>query len=201
MLQFENVLALRPRKRVAQQRRILVVNGHPDPSPQRFCAALCDAYEEGAQRGGWAVKRLEAGALPFGDTANTSGSIATRAVRDARSLVDWADRLTVVFPLWLDKPPPHLSAVFRQIVCQTDHTTLLSLTPPPSRMVITMEMPAFAHRALLRDDDSSAEFMEKVALAGVSTDEVVFIGSIGTASADLRRNWLDVMRELGVEGN
>ena len=39
--------------RATQARHILVVNGHPDPAPERFCAALCDAYEEGAVEAGW----------------------------------------------------------------------------------------------------------------------------------------------------
>jgi len=30
----------------------LLVNGHPDPSPERFCSALCDAYEDGARKAG-----------------------------------------------------------------------------------------------------------------------------------------------------
>jgi putative NADPH-quinone reductase len=49
--------------RLAQQRRILVVNGHPDPARERFCSALYDAYEESASEPGWMATRLAVGLL------------------------------------------------------------------------------------------------------------------------------------------
>ena len=53
-------------------RNILVVNGHPDPRPERFCAALCDAYSAGAQAQGCATRRLDVGSLRIPAAARTS---------------------------------------------------------------------------------------------------------------------------------
>ena len=39
--------------------RVLVINGHPDPSARRLCAALCDAYGRGALAVGL-LDRMEA---------------------------------------------------------------------------------------------------------------------------------------------
>ena len=38
--------------------RIAVIDGHPDPAPERLCHALADAYAEGAARGGHEVRRV-----------------------------------------------------------------------------------------------------------------------------------------------
>ena len=46
-------------------RRILVINGHPDPGPERFAAALAGAYIKGASLAGHQIRRLDVGALDF----------------------------------------------------------------------------------------------------------------------------------------
>ena len=87
--------------RPCQERRILVVNGHPDPAPERFCSALCDAYEEGAHHAGWIVRRLTIGLLSNNGTRDA-------ALEDMRC----ATQLVVVYPLWLDQPPAQLRDLF-----------------------------------------------------------------------------------------
>ena len=32
---------------MTERKRILVINGHPDPAPEHLCAALADAYARG----------------------------------------------------------------------------------------------------------------------------------------------------------
>jgi len=46
-------------------RRILIVQGHPDPAGGHFCHALADAYAAGATAGGHEVERLEVARLEF----------------------------------------------------------------------------------------------------------------------------------------
>jgi len=79
--------------------RILVVNGHPDPAPERFCSALCDAYEEGARQAGRTVRRLTIGLLNNVEARNAG-----------LEQIGWATQLMVVYPLWLDQPPALVSA-------------------------------------------------------------------------------------------
>ena len=44
---------------------ILVINGHPDAAPTHLCAALAEAYAEGARAAGHEVERLDVGPLDF----------------------------------------------------------------------------------------------------------------------------------------
>jgi len=46
-------------------KRILVINGHPDPRPERFCAGLADAYATAAVAAGHDVRRIALGKLKF----------------------------------------------------------------------------------------------------------------------------------------
>lgn len=44
---------------------ILIIDGHPDPDPRRFCHALADAYETGARQAGHSVQRINIAQLEF----------------------------------------------------------------------------------------------------------------------------------------
>lgn len=98
--------------------RIFLLNGHPDPAPERFCAAIVDAYADGARLSGYEVRRLDIGAMDFPviKTAEQSnkGDVAPDARRVQDALV-WADHVVVVFPLWLDDSPAYLRALFEQV--------------------------------------------------------------------------------------
>ena len=46
-------------------RRILIIQGHPDPAGRHFGHALADAYAEGAMAAGHEVRRIEVALLDF----------------------------------------------------------------------------------------------------------------------------------------
>src|SRR5262249_6217061 len=46
-------------------RRILVINGHPDSRPERFCTALASAYSGAALKAGHEVRRIDIATLSF----------------------------------------------------------------------------------------------------------------------------------------
>lgn len=166
--------------------RILVVNGHPDPRPERYCAALCQAYEEGARDRGWDLRRVDVGSLGLlhdGDRGR---------IEEALDQIHWASRLLAVFPLWLDRPPALLKELFEQ-AARREATTASLLGGRPADCVITMEMPAFAHRAEARNPQEAGP----LALAGFRCRRRTFIGSVGAISAAQRQQWLDRMRCSG----
>lgn len=169
-------------------RNILVVNGHPDPGPERFCAALCDAYSEGAQTRGCVTRRLDVGALKIPAAANDDLH-AWDGVEAAYRLVRAADRLAIIYPLSANAPPAALKQLFSYLSRLRTH---LDSTLPPAkaaRLVVTTEFPAFLYRAGRNDDATS--------LAGVRADAPTFIGSVETISGAQRTKWLDEMRSLG----
>jgi putative NADPH-quinone reductase len=169
---------------------VTIVNGHPDPSPERFCAALCDAYENGAELAGRQVHRLNAGALAFAADC----FLCEREVEGAMKKLHEADQLIVVFPLWLDQPP----AILRHLFARMADDDAIRVQERPARTVITMEMPAFAHRAL--DQDVRGGLAQRLSLPGINRQDRIFIGGIGAISPAERAAWLVKLHDEGTTG-
>ncbi len=172
---------------------ILIVNGHPDPRPERFCAALCSAYKSGADVGGWHAGRLDVGALAFG----ADGFLDGREVDEAVSRIRDASRLIIVFPLWLDQAPPILRSLFGRLA--GDGMTADGGLGRDVATIITMEMPAFAHRALTLDASADG-LSQRLSLPGIGRHKPLFIGGVDTISPAQRAEWLRRVRERGKKG-
>lgn len=169
-------------------KRLLAVNGHPDPRPERFCSALCDAYLQGAQSAGWETRRIDIGRLPLSAAQGTARGEPLRAeVVEVLDQLRWADRLAVVYPLWFDHPPQALRTLFARAT--------ESLGQRRAQLVVTMDIPAFVWRSTLRPGTAHAS--PAISLAGIVADDPVLIGSVSHISAEQRRAWLETVRACG----
>jgi putative NADPH-quinone reductase len=184
-----------PDSGIIVNKRVLIINGHPDPRPERFCSALCDAYAKGAAAGGWDVQRLDAGMLNLapasdGDTGTPPGAAA--AIEQIRH----ADRLAIVFPLWLDGPPGSLGALFELAARAPQSPTPAG--PPTheksARVIVTMDMPAFIQRPRARGESSTKSALS---LPGVRKFEPMLIGSLQTLTPAQCNEWLEKVELLG----
>lgn len=179
----------RPEPEDEPENRTLVINGHPDPRPERFCAALCRAYEDGARAAGWAVRCLTVGHLPP-DLERAENSALDAALAD----IAWASQILVVAPLLTNRLPAQLRRLFElNLLARALHDQ--PAAEPPVRLVITMEMPAFAHRSITRAVHDSADALF---LPGFPDQRQDFIGSIASIPANDRQEWLDEMRYCGM---
>jgi putative NADPH-quinone reductase len=163
-------------------RRLVVVNGHPDPRKERFCAALAQAYVHGGRAAGWSAASVRVGELALSSLqALTDGDQPDGAAAAMLAEIEQADRLALVFPLWFDKPPPSLTALFARVA------------PRRAHVVITMDMPAFAYRSILRGPERSPMF----AVPGIEAEEPVLVGCVSSISLEQRRAWLQTLRDYG----
>src|ERR1700744_2518743 len=170
---------------------ILVVNGHPDPRPERFCAALCDAYEDGARARGCATRRLDVGALQISALAasGAEGHGRNDPFRDlgqAFRLPRAADRLAIVYPLWADAPPAELRQMFDFVARLGTHLRT-PVERKAARVLVTTALPGFFYRGKLKD----------AALTGVPPVEPTFIGAVEAISCVKRLDWLARVRGFG----
>ena len=171
-------------------RNILVVNGHPDPRPERFCAALCDAFSAGARASGYATRRLDVGTLKIPVAANDDLH-AWDGIEAAYRLVRAADSLAIVYPLWANAPPAELKQLFDYVSRLRARLDSTGAAAKSARLVVTTELPAFLYRA--------KQDCEATALAGIHAEMPTFIGSVDAISCAQRIKWLEEMRSYGAK--
>lgn len=171
-------------------KRLLIINGHPDPRPERFCGALTRAYEHGAVAAGWETRLIEIGNLPLSSIeAAGHGEPLDTDLLDVLGDIEWANRLAIVFPLWFDKPPEALKVIF-------GHADVESARKGRrAHLIVTMDMPAFAYRSMLRPGAPKKALA--LSIPGVVPDEPVLIGCVTTITAEQRRQWLETVRGYG----
>ena len=169
-------------------RNILVINGHPDPRPERFCAALCDAYSQGAQARGCATRRLDVGALKIPQAANDDLQ-AWNGIEAAYQLVRAADEIAIIYPLWANEPPAGLKQLLDYVSKLRKRLDRTQTGDKAARIVVTTELPAFLYRANANG--------EATTLAGVQAKAQTFIGSVDTMTQEQRLKWLNEMRTAG----
>lgn len=188
--------------------RILVIQGHPDPDPGRFCRALAAAYAEGAEQAGHEVKRLDVANLDFPllRTKEDFESCAPpQAIRQAQEAIAWAEHLLIVYPLWLGSMPALLKAFFEQVFRPgfatagdaASGTWQKLLKGRSARIVVTMGMPALVYRWYFRAHSLKSLERNVLAFCGIGPIRESLIGMVEAKGDARRRRDLERMRELG----
>ena len=188
-------------------RRILIIDGHPDPDPARYCHALANAYAAGAA--GHAVRRLDLSRLDVpllrsGDEWLSGGPPA--AIAAAQADIAWAEHLVIVYPLWLGDVPALLKAFLEQVMrpgFALDYRARgfprKLLRGRSARVVVTMGMPAPFYRLVYRAHSVKSLERNVLRFVGIRPVAWTIIGSVA-ASPRRRRKWLQRLADLGAAG-
>ncbi len=164
---------------------ILVINGHPDPGPQRFCAAISDRYAQSIRQTGAKASRLDAGDWSLTGAGEFADG-ARQALSAAREAFAVADRIAVIFPLWLGEAPVSLRALLDAVCAASPGVRTIKAI----RIIVTMDLPAFFYAANDRASGSRCN-LRTARLPHIVDEQHCFIGSVGSLSEDGRKRWLD----------
>jgi len=188
-------------------RRVLIVNGHPEPRPSTFVAALASAYAAGAAAAGHDVRRIDIGALnlpPLRSAAEFAAPPSIAAAIDAQNDIAWCDHLVIVHPLWHGMQPALLKAFFEQTFrhgfAVTDETRNF---PKPllggrsARIVVTMGMPAFIYRWWFGSAATRALAAGLLRLSGLKPVRQTVVGGTGGLTPAKAAAHLKAMGALG----
>lgn len=189
--------------------RVLVINGHPDPRPERLCAALATAYGEGARAGGHEVRRIDVGALGFSLLRDPKDFLEPARDTDivkAQGDIAWAEHLVFVHPLWEGMAPALLKGFMEQVACGGfafvgggAGNPKRGLSGKSAHMVVTMGMPALAFRVLFGAFGVRAFARGMLRLSGVKPVRKTYLGGV-ELSESRRAGWLKHMAALGRKG-
>lgn len=189
-------------------KRILVINGHPDPGPERFAAALAAAYVKGASSAGRQIRRLDIGGdhtpLIRSRSEFEDGKLPP-AIREAQEAIAWADHIVVIFPLWLGGAPAALKAFFEQTfrygfaLNRPGEPAAQLLKGKSARVIVTMGMPAPVFNWVFGAYGLKALERGILWMVGISPIRRLVLGGV-EQSAERRAAWLKKVEALGVAG-
>ena len=190
-------------------RRILIVVGHPDPSPDRLCRGLARAYGEGAEKAGHAVRRVDLAAIDFPMLRTMQefehGSIP-HELKEAAEAIIWAEHIVFVFPLWLGTMPAMLKAFLEQVMRpgtafaypnKGGGFTKTLLRGRSARVVVTMGMPSVLYRLWFLGHGIAGMKRSILHFVGISPVRETLFGMVAGASVATRAKWIRQMRDLG----
>jgi putative NADPH-quinone reductase len=188
---------------------ILVINGHPDPRPERLCAALATAYGDGARAGGHEVRRIDVGALSFGLLRDPKDFLEPARDADivrAQGDIAWADHLVIIHPLWEGMAPAVLKGFMEQVACGGfafvgggAGNPKRGLSGKSAHLFVTMGMPSVAFRLLFGACGVRAFARGMLRLSGVKPVRKTYFGGVELSEAR-RDRWLKDMTGLGRKG-
>ncbi|WP_419695599.1 NAD(P)H-dependent oxidoreductase [Mesorhizobium muleiense] len=190
-------------------RRILVVVGHPDPSPDRLCRGLAQAYAEGAKQAGHVVRQIDLATLDFPMLRTMQefehGAIPD-SLKDTAGAIVWAEHIVFVFPLWLGTMPALLKAFLEQVMrpgtafAYPDKGrgfTKTLLRGRSARLVVTMGMPSIFYRLWFLSHGIAGMRRSILRFAGISPVRETLFGMVAGASDATTAKWLGQIRKLG----
>jgi putative NADPH-quinone reductase len=190
-------------------KRILIINGHPDPALKNFCCALADAYGAGARSGNHELRRIDVGTLglPLIHTAKEfEGASELDVVRTAQTDIAWCEHMVIVHPLWLGAAPAVLKGFFEQTLRygfalpapgSTTGFPQGLLKGRSARIVVTMGMPAFVYRWYFGAFAVRAMEGSMLGLSGFRPVRRTLIGGMGDLTPVRAADLLETMRQLG----
>jgi putative NADPH-quinone reductase len=189
-------------------RRILVLDGHPDPDETRFVHALAAAYREGAEAGGHEVLAIRAADIEFPllrTQADYEKGDPVDAVRRCQSAFDWATHVVILYPLWLGSMPALLKGLLEQLLRPGFAFSTVKLGRWPvklqagksARVVVTMGMPGWWYRWYFRAHSLRSLQRNILRFIGFRRVRATVIGSVAMLSRQQREEQLATMRALG----
>jgi putative NADPH-quinone reductase len=189
-------------------KRILIIDGHPDPAGERLVHALAQAYRDGAQLSQHEVMSLRVADLDFPllrTQADYEKGDPSQAIRDCQSMLDWATHVVIVYPLWLGSMPAMLKGLLEQTLRpgfafsarQQGRWPVKLQSGKSARIVVTMGMPGWLYRWYFRAHSLRSLQRNILHFIGFRRVRATVIGNVANLSAAQRQAYLQQMRRLG----
>jgi len=188
-------------------KRILIIQGHPDPRGGRFGHALADAYACAAAQAGHEVQRLDIAKLDFAllrTKEEFDGQPPCEAIQSAQQAMVSAQHLVIFFPLWLGGMPALLKGFLEQALrpgfaFDLRGSAKQQLKGKSARIVVTMGMPSLVYRWYFGAHGLKSLSRSILGFCGMGPVRTALVGNV-EGSARGREKWMQRMRGLGAEG-
>jgi putative NADPH-quinone reductase len=189
-------------------KRILLIQGHPDPKGGHLCQALAQAYADGAVQGGHELRRIDVAQLDFPvlrSAAEWEDGEVPATLKPAQDDIDWAQHIVVVFPLWLGDMPALLKAFLEQVARPgfafhddgNGGFGKKGLSGRSARVVVTMGMPALVYRYYFRAHSLRSLERNVLGFVGIAPVHETLVGMVDRMTDKERERWFAALVALG----
>ena len=192
-------------------KRILLIQGHPDPCPDHLCHALAHAYASGATDAGHEVRQTNVALLDFPllrSQREWERDTLPAALRQAQDDIAWSQHLVIFFPLWLGDMPALFKGFLEQVARPGfafggDRLNPMAKKPlagRSARVVVTMGMPAILYRLYFRAHSIKSLKRNVLRFIGIRPVRETLIGMVGKTDTSTVCSLVAKLEEMGREG-
>ncbi|HRQ59019.1 MAG TPA: NAD(P)H-dependent oxidoreductase [Azoarcus taiwanensis] len=189
-------------------KRILVIQGHPDPAEPHLCHALAENYRAGAEAAGHEVRTTDVAHLDFPllrSQKEWERSPLPDGLEQAQKDIAWAEHLVLVFPLWMGDMPALLKGFLEQVArpgfaFHREGDSVLAhkgLTGRSARVIVTMGMPALIYRYYFRAHSVRSLERNILGFVGIAPVRETLIGQVDNLDETGRERWFSRLQALG----
>ncbi len=188
-------------------RRVVIIQGHPDPDQSHLCHALADAYAQGAIDAGHGVTRIDIAGIdipPLRNKTEFEHDDLPESLKPARDAVVSSEHVVIIFPLWLGTMPAMVKAFFEQLMrpgvaflYQEKAMPKKLLAGRSAHVVVTMAMPAFVYRWIYFAHGVRALERNILNFVGIKPVRKTYLGPAEGKDDRRRTAWLERMRADG----
>jgi putative NADPH-quinone reductase len=193
---------------MAENRRILIIQGHPDVTEDHLGHALAHAYAAAATTAGHQVRTATPAQLDFPllrSQKEWEHGPLPQALQKAQDDIAWAQHLLLFFPLWMGDMPALLKGFLEQVArpgfaFRKDSGSPFGqkgLAGRSARVVVTMGMPALVYRFYFRAHSVKSLERNILGFVGISPVHETLIGQVDSLDDAGRAKWMATMTRLG----
>lgn len=192
-------------------KRIVVIQAHPDPDPERFCRLLSNAYIKGAHEAGNELRLIDLARLDIpllrSQQEWLEGGVPP-SLRAAQSDIDWAEHIVIFYPLWMGTMPALLKAFLEQVLRPGFAFTYGGAAGLPkkllkgrsARIVVTMGMPALFYRGYFLAHSLKSLKRNILGFCGIGPIRTTLVGAIDSGGNPRHQKWIAKLWMLGLRG-
>ena len=192
-------------------RRILIIQGHPDVTRDHLCHALAHAYAAAAVSAGHQVRTATPAQLDFPllrSQHEWENAPVPAGLQKAQDDIAWAEHLVLFFPLWMGDMPALLKGFLEQVARpgfafhreEGQPFGRKGLAGRSARVVVTMGMPALVYRWYFRAHSVKSLERNILGFVGIAPVRETLVGQVGQLAPQEADQWFQRLRRLGREG-
>lgn len=189
-------------------RKVLVINGHPDP--ESLCTELARSYKRGADKKGGDCKLVHLNELNFDPILHYGYRKRTELEPDLLKIQEEilsADHLVFVYPNWWGTYPALLKGFFDRVFLpkfafKYRENSLFwdkLLTGKSARLIVTMDTPKWYYSLVYKSPGHNSLKKGILGFCGIKPVKVTSFGPVKLSDDKKRKKWIEKAERLGMQ--